>query len=212
MMTLPNEGRRLARILMIAFITAQLGSLVARADIVYNIDVTITSADPTLNAAQSDTVSGTITTDNTIGAIQTSDILSWNLKLIDNLNPAFDFTLTPLNSLVDYDTGNDLKGNGTSLSFNFSSPGEFLIQVNPGLDSGYHYFCFSATTTDCAAGETITPEYFYTDAVVATGASEPVGTHPLGPIPTPEPSSVILLASVMLAVMFAVRKRVATGH
>ena len=43
-MNLPNNGRRLPRFLMIAFVTAQLGSLVARADITYAVDTTITSA------------------------------------------------------------------------------------------------------------------------------------------------------------------------
>jgi hypothetical protein len=207
-MNLPNEVRWFSRFLMIAFITADLGSSIARADITYNIDVTITSADPTGNPLQSDTVDGSITTDGTIGVIQTSDILSFNLNLIDNLNSANDYDLTPADSAVYEDIGDDLTASATSLFFNFGGAGgEFLIQHV--YSSGYNYFCLSATGGACLAGETIAPNDVFTDGVVATGSAAPVGTQPLGP-PTsavPEPSSVISFATMLAGVAFWARKR-----
>ena len=100
-MTLRVAGRRLAQSLSLAFIVVQLSSSVAHAfyDITYTIDTTITSATPTGNPLQSNTVFGSITTDGTIGVLATSDCLSWNLDLIDNLNSANNFDLTTANSL-----------------------------------------------------------------------------------------------------------------
>src|ERR1017187_32036 len=101
MMSLSNEGCRLVRFLTIAFVAAQLGSSVARADIVYTIDTTITSSVPTGNPLQTDTVDGSITTDGTIGVLTASNILSWNLDLTDHLNAANNVDLTNTNSFID---------------------------------------------------------------------------------------------------------------
>jgi len=210
MMTLLNEGRRFARFLMIAVVTAQLGSLVARADIIYEIDTTITSSDPTGNPLQTDTVDGSITTDGTIGVLGAANILSWNLDLIDGLNAANDVDLTNTNSEIITFSGSSLSATATGLFFNFSAAGEFGIQEDGFFFSGEHYFCFSTGSVNCLAGETITPGDVFTDGVVATGSAEPIGTQPLGPPSTvPEPTSVFLLSTLLLAVALVARKRIA---
>jgi hypothetical protein len=185
-----TQGRTLARVLMIVLIAAQLGSRVAQANIIYTIDTTITSTDPT-GILQTDTVDGSITTDGTIGVIAPSDIVGWDLKLIDGLNAANDFELTTADSSLVEDTGSALSATATGLSFNYSGSGEFLIQANdPGPFSGSHYFCFS-TGSACLAGETIAPLYIFTDGAVLTGAAAPVGQQPLNQAPSsvPEPST-----------------------
>jgi hypothetical protein len=213
MMTLLNEGRRLARFLMIAVVTAQLGSLVALADITYAIDTTITSAFPSGNPLQTDTVAGSITTDGTIGVLAQADILSWNLDLIDDLNSANDVDLTNTNSIIIVFSGNNLTATATGLFFNYSGTGQFGIQEDNFFFSGEHYFCFSTGSVDCYAGETITPQNVFLggDAVVATGSAEPIGTQPLGPPPStvPEPTSVFLPPTLLLAFALVARKRIA---
>jgi hypothetical protein len=105
-----------------------MGQMAAHADSVNAINLTITSGDPTGNPLQSDTILGSITTDGTIGAIQSSDILRWNLDLIDGLNSANDYDLTPANSTIEEDTGSALTAGAGGLSFNYSDSGaEFLI-------------------------------------------------------------------------------------
>jgi hypothetical protein len=204
-MNLPNEVRWFGRFLMIAFITADLGSSIARADITYAIDTTITSAYPTGNPLQSDTVDGSITTDGTIGVLAQADILSWNLDLIDNLNSANNLDLTNANSSIVTFSGSALTATAAELSFDYSGYGEFGIQENGFAFSGYHYFCFSTGVFACAAGETIAPGDVFTDGVVATGAAAPVGVQPLSPVP--EPSSVISFATMLAGVAFWARKR-----
>jgi hypothetical protein len=203
-MTLPNVGRKLARSIFIALIAVPVASMSAHAsNIVYTVNTTITSANPTGNPLQSNTVSGSITTDGTIGVLAPADILSWNLNLIDNLNAADDIDLTPSNSALVEDTGSALSATATGLSFNFSGSGEFLIQGTQfGAFSGYQYFCFS-TGGACLAGETIAPLYIFTDGAVLTGAAAPVGTQPLNPTPSPtgvvpEPSTYGLVLTGLL--------------
>jgi hypothetical protein len=209
MMSLPNDARKLGRVLMLAFVTAASSSVIARANIIYPVNTTITSSDPTGNPLQSNTVSGSITTDGTIGVVGASDILSWNLNLIDGLNAANDFDLTPADSTVVEDTGSALSATVTGLSFNFSGTGEFLIQANtPGPFSGSSYFCFS-TGSACLAGETISPRFITVDGVVATGAAEPIGSQPLAPPSgsVPEPSSYGLMITGVLGAGAVLKRR-----
>jgi hypothetical protein len=207
MMSLSNEGCSLVRFLTIAFVAAQLGSSVARADIVYTIDTTITSSDPTGNPLQTDTVDGSITTDGTIGVLTASNILSWNLDLTDHLNAANDVDLTNTNSFIDTFFGSSLSATATGLFFNYSAAGEFGIQEDGFYTSGEHYFCFSTGTADCLAGETITPGNVFLDGVVATGSAEPIGTQPLNQSSVPEPSSYGLMLAGLLGVGGGLKRR-----
>ena len=182
----------------LAVVTTLLGTGTSQASVIYAVNTTVTSSNPTGNASQSDTISGSITTDGTIGVIKNSDIVSYDLMLIDNLKPANDYELTTANSTIVENTGGDLSASASGLSFNFGSPGEFGIQANsPGPFSGSRYFCLSTGVFACLAGETISPGYITTDGAVLTGTSTPVGILPLAPPATPpsvpEPASLALL-------------------
>jgi hypothetical protein len=176
-----------------------LASAPAQANNVYSINQTSTTPEVSGELSPlSDTVSGTVTTDGTIGVLQSSNILSWNLQLTDNFRPAFNVDLTPANSGIWFDTGNGLSASATGLSFDFSLAGAvFIIQGTTfGFSSGYQYFCFQATTGPCLTGETIVPDYYAVDGVLATGLS---GSTPLDPTPAvPEPS-IFAMASVGFA-------------
>lgn len=162
---------------------------------IYPVDLTITGPNPTGNPVQSDTLTGSISTDGAIGVLGPADVVSWDLNLVDNLNAANDYELTPSDSMLVEDEGSALSATATGLYFDYSGSGEFLIQANnPGAYSGYHYFCLSTGIFACLAGETISPDYIFNDGVVLTGSSGPVGTQPLGGS-TPEPGSIVLLGS-----------------
>jgi hypothetical protein len=205
------------KLLLILGLGLQIGSTVARADTQYTVNTTITSTNPT-GTSQTDSIVGTITTDGA-SVIGAGDVISYNLDLTDALNPGYSVDLTSANSTVVEDTGGDLIATASGIAFNFSNPGEFLIQANvPGPYSGYSYFCYS-TGGACLYGETISPNFIYTDGAILTGNAAPVGVTGLNQnpgtgtgTPMPEPSSLGLMLIGLAAVAFSAKgKRLIGG-
>jgi hypothetical protein len=166
---------------------------------VYGFDTTITSATPTGNPLQTDSVVGSVTTDGTLGVLGPANILDWNLELIDHLDPTQNFTLTKADSYLVSASGTALTASATGLSFDYGGYGEFLIQVSPY--SGAQYFCLSTGVYACAAGETISPGDVFQDGVELVGSNAPVGVQPLSPVPEPAALSLFLAGLTGLAFM-----------
>ena len=214
---MPVLSKRL-RLMVLTLCLPIMGQLVAHANTVYPVNLTITSGDLTGNPLQTDTLLGSITTDGTIGVISISNIVSYDLNLIDDLNPANSVDLTPTNSTIVADVGGALSATATGLIYDYSvAGGGFLIQANsPGVFSGYSYFCLASGYSPCAVGETISPQYYSFDGVDLVGANAPVGTQPLAPptgggggaaAVTPEPASLALLGTGALAGVATLRRR-----
>jgi hypothetical protein len=134
------------RFVLMAILFGAAGVLPAAADIIYNVNRTILLG----------SVSGTITTDGTIGTLATNDITNWNLTL--NGPGAFPFNITNLNSGVEV-IGNDLSADATNLTFNFSGPsGLFLFQYGaPPFGNSKPYYCDATDNAVCLKGETVAP-------------------------------------------------------
>ncbi len=172
---------------LVALVSLAVATSAAQANIIYHINQSSTVPETMGELSPlSDTVMGTITTDGTIGAIQASNIVGYDLKLIDNLHPLLSSELTPLNSGIWYDTGNALIAGAGGLSFDFSKSGAvFIIQANTDgyhFSSGYRYFCFQTDSGPCLNGETIVPGYYAVDGVRATGFT---GVTSLNSVPEP---------------------------
>jgi hypothetical protein len=215
MMTPTSVDCRSARFLAIAFLIAQASILAAGQDATYNFSQTLTTGVPSGSypysgyplgtTPQTDSITGSITTNGTIGTLTAADIVSWNIHLTDDFDSANDYNLTPSDS-TPYVEGNALSGTATDLSFDFGASGEFFILADsPGLGSGYHYFCYSTDRGDCWAGETIAPALSTTDGVLLANPSSLVATGGTQAVPESPSIPMFFLSLAVLGAAFALK-------
>ena len=116
-------------------------------------------------------LTGTITTDGTIGILSASDIESYNLSLVDlNNAPA---PMNPTNTSLDL-RGNDLIATLTTLSFNFAdTSGDNLLDIFPacGFPCGTAVW-LSAGANGGSAGSFGLEEAFSQDSFYFGNSSE----------------------------------------
>ena len=215
MMTQQRADRRLIRFLAIAFLIAQASFLAAGQDATYNFSQIITTGLPSGSppytgfplgsTPQTDSLTGSITTDGTIGTLAATDVVCWNINLIDDLHSLNDYNLTPGDSTL-YLEGNALSATATDLSFDFGATGEFFIYSNStGLDTGFHYFCFSVGRGDCWAGETIAPYLSLTDGVLLANPSSLIATAGSQAVPESPSMPMLFLCLAVLGAAFALK-------
>ena len=155
----------------------------APANITYNVNLTFGSQGSAV---------GTITTDGTLGALTTSNIVSWNLTLADS--PTNSTLLTPGNSAFssgNYNTGgqpnNDFTATSTTLTMTYSNGGFWSVSGASGQ------FCMT-DWSNCfgpiAYGTwSINGDSAYSDSSVGAGSSQIIGTG--GTVATPVTSTYV---------------------
>ncbi len=163
-----------------------------------NINFTIS------NAVGGGSVSGTITTDGTIGVLSSTDIVDWNLLISDGTNN-FDLKgpLSGNNSALDL-SGTDLSETATQLLYNFSGSGFALFQ-NPVIGSGMNYFCMESVEgcTGSPAGESLKIVFGGDNQFTSLSGTQVVASVG-GVSGVPEPSTLGLLS---LGAVFLVGRR-----
>ncbi len=146
-------------------------------------------------------MTGTITTDGTLGTLTASNISASDLNLV---GPGASLNLTTSNSALEF-VGADLSATVTDLFFNFSATdnGYLLMQETGYHHSGYHYYCDSAGNGTCYAGISDVPGY-YKDASAQYDGT-PTGTQVIATA-VPEPAALALLALPLTALAFLRRR------
>jgi len=175
---------RFGYLLGVAAIASVMGASNANADIVYSIDLPSIEGGP-----YSFSISGTITTNGTTGALSSSDFASVDIT-VSNSNGS-SVTINSLSELQLYGTALTATGTGVYFGFNNSSFSYFN-----GLDGGEYGFCFSGVQgSGCYPGQgeaLFTPDgndaqQLYSDNMLIAQA-------------VPEPGTLALLGMALFAV------------
>jgi hypothetical protein len=152
-------------------------------------------------------ITGTITTDGTLGSLALADIVGWNLTITSYSSSE---TLTQSNSTVVSGPVDGLSATSTALTSDFpdatfgylkfaaTSPTEgFVVWVVGNAPGSDGYIAANATTNDTGAE---TYEYVYSSQVIADNGV---------PVPTPEPgtSSLMMIGLGLLGLMVLIQRR-----
>jgi len=192
----------LARIAAISVALAAPG-LAHAGPIVYNVNQSIGTG----------SVTGTLTTDGTIGTLSGANFTAWSLLLSV---PGQTFTLDQTNSVVlNYVSGfygpnnADLTATAQNILFNFDGTDGGYFGIQQGPYSGNHYWC-SATITqgfDCAAGgQTVAPiSVFSSYQFQGFRGNQILATAAVSAAPEPATWSMMILG--FGAVGFALRRK-----
>lgn len=200
-MKLKATRKRTGLHLTFALSAMLLGASVSNASpITYDVNQTIGSGG----------VTGTITTDGTIGVLGSVDITNWNLVL-NGVSPAT-FTLTDANSVV-LVVGSDVTATATDLLFDFGAitEGRLLFQVN--VASGTQYYCDETKPSNiwCLPGTSVVPGSVFdnpqTYQTETRDGDQVIGTVSGNPNPAPEPATLSLLGLGLAAVGFMRRRK-----
>ena len=151
-------------------------------------------------------VTGTVTTDGTIGTLSSADIITWDLAL--NASPTI--TLDPGTSAVIVD-GGALSASATQLTFNFTSGSNDNLQFNDSSSSSWWHVVSQPPYAGYNEIAELTglggSQYSYISGsqVIADGGV---------PVSTPEPgtNSLLLVGIGMLGLMTVTRKRISPAH
>ena len=152
-------------------------------------------------------VTGFIETDGSLGVLNASNIVDWNLVLYDGI---YSFGLTgPLsgNDSQVFVMGGDVSASTTQLLFNFDGTDNGLLLFQQGLFSGNHYYCDATQIGDCLGGETVVPTSVFTRYQNASRSGEVViGTVSGSSVPEPGACGLMLAGLALLSLRANRRK------
>jgi hypothetical protein len=178
--------KRKVSLLALALLTTLIRPVSASADITYAINVT----------AGVGSVTGTVTTDGTLGILGTGDFIAWDLNLNGN-GASTTITSADVGRAV-LVLGTDVSATASALYFNYSGLDNGILVFQDHLFSGETYWCNSTSTNYyCDQGVSIAPESAFSSSFVNVGET---GNQIIGSAPAPVPGAGLAgLAFLMLA-------------
>src|SRR5664279_2506533 len=197
-----NAGRHSSRFLGVLALLLLAATLASASSITYNVNRTIGSG----------TVTGFIQTDGTFGTLTLANVTDWSLVLFTPLQGSFSlFGPGSGNNSVVWSTGGDISATATQLLFDFSGSDFGVFAFQQGLFSGNHYYCDGTQTAQtngyCAQGESVAPISVFQSGWQNAPRTGNLVIGTAGNSAVPEPGSLALLGSGILAAAGAFRRK-----
>ena len=159
---------------------ALAGSCASAATIVYTVNQTIGLG----------SVTGTIETDGTLGALSQNNVSAFSLTVSA---PGASVLLNQGNSVI-VTQGSNLSATAANLAFDYSGASGFLLFQLGGFGTGMKYFCNASVADTCFQGASAIPESFNS---VSAQVEARVGSQIIASVAgtVPEPASWALMVS-----------------
>ncbi len=187
----PDKAGVLLVIKTVSLIALALaGTSASAATITYTVNQTINLGN----------VSGTIQTNGTLGNLDQSDVIGFDLLVG---GPGVSIELTQANSVI-VTEGSNFSATAHDLSFNYSGPSGFLLFQFGSFGTGKKYYCNASVSGTCFQGASAIPDQFDS---VSTQVEQRSGTQIIGSSIVPEPASWALMLGGFGLVGAALRRR-----
>jgi PEP-CTERM motif len=121
----------------------------AQAAITYNVNQSIGGG----------SVTGTLTTDGTLGALTLGNFTAWNLTL-NGLNGATFHLDNTNSSTVDFGTNSNTTATASNIFYNYDGPAGLLGFQAPPIGGGSTYWCNASANGPCFQGASVVPGFF----------------------------------------------------
>jgi hypothetical protein len=166
-------------------------------------DTTVYAVHRSILAGTAGSVVGLITTDGSLGVLDSSQITDWELSIDDGEGHGA-MVLSPANSVV-FIWGGLFSASALDLSFDFTGSNGGVLFQSPGIGGGENWWCLEGVASYCTlggAGESV--NRLGSGLHITGDNSSPIGlAGPPAAVPEPPPWALLLPAWLALSALRA---------
>lgn len=155
-------------------------------------------------------VTGSLTTNGTIGALSASDFTAWDLLLTGA--GGVTYSISQANSSV-VAIGGSVTATNDNIFFNYSSGANDYLLFQDGLFTGMRYWCNASTSSDCLQGASVVPQSFNSPSAQFEARRGTIAIATVSAVPEPATWALMLAGFAMVGAAVRYRRRkLAVGY